>query len=394
MPKLCWVNAGIACFALLLVGIGSGITAADAQSSTSPVRLIPRIKEDRNQQQQASRRISLVVQVTDAAGKPLSGLKANDFTVLDNRKPQTIPAFREVDGQAFKADLHVMVVLDAVNDGGSGIGHLKKDFGKYLSEGKGPLPFPLSLVYISDAGAAESKPTTDRGVIAGQLAQLARNSHSSNCDDRFSSIEGSRISQQPGGAIGSRANDHASCVNARLVQSIEALRSILGEQQNVAGRGILVWAGPGWPMVADYGAGPGPEQPRGNYRDVLVELATNLRVAQLTLDAVSWEDFEHPKNSRQPIVTTDASVPSTPDQLAEESMALPALARLSGGQAFSRIKNFSDAFATLVADADRFYVLSFDSLPSKAPDEFRSIEVKVNRPDVTVRTSTGYYAQP
>jgi len=178
MPKLCWVNAGIACFALLLVGIGSGITAADAQSSTSPVQLIPRIKEDRNQQQQASRRISLVVQVTDAAGKPLSGLKANDFTVLDNRKPQTIPAFREVDGQAFKADLHVMVVLDAVNDGGSGIGHLKKDFGKYLSEGKGPLPFPLSLVYISDAGAAESKPTTDRGVIAGQLAQLARNSHS------------------------------------------------------------------------------------------------------------------------------------------------------------------------------------------------------------------------
>jgi hypothetical protein len=45
-------------------------------------------------------------------------------------------------------------------------------------------------------------------------------------------------------------------------------------------------------------------------------------------------------------------------------------------------------------DASNFYSMSFDSTPPAAGDEFHSIDVKVDRPGVIVRTESSYYAQP
>jgi hypothetical protein len=92
-------------------------------------------------------------------------------------------------------------------------------------------------------------------------------------------------------------------------------------------------------------------------------------------------------------VSVTASTPSTPDEIAETTMALPALTRQNGGQAVARVKNFAEAMDAFVADAADFYVLSFDSTPAAAADEFHSIDVKV-RPSVAVRTASSYYAQP
>jgi hypothetical protein len=145
-------------------------------------------------------------------------------------------------------------------------------------------------------------------------------------------------------------------------------------------------------LLAEFGSQAKAQ--RGNYRDVLVELMTNLREAQVTLDAVSWGDFEAPRNVRKPIMSVTASTPSTPDEIAEITMALPALARQNGGQAVAKVKNFADALDAFVADASDFYLLSFDLTPAAAADEFHSIEVKVDQPGMMVRTATSYYAQP
>ena len=398
MPRICSINAGMVWAALFAIAANGLAIAADAQdpASTASGQLIPRAKEDRERMEQASRRIVLNVQVTDLSNKPMSGLKPEDFTLLDNHKPQTIAAIREIDGQASSADAHVVLVLDAINDGGSAIGHLKKDLGKFLSQSHEPLAYPLSLAFVSNGGFTESQPSTDRAVIAGEFAEFARRPHSSDCEPA-QSIEGSRIqnsSGQPNLSHGSRTQERASCMDEQFARSVAALRTLIVEQQDVRGRAILVWAGPGWPLVAAYGAGPGPEGHRGNYRDVLVELMTSLHENQVTLDAISWGDFEHPRETRKPVISVDANVPSTPDEMAEEEIALPELARLSGGQAFAREKSFADSFAKFMTDVDRFYRVSFDSAVGSTPDEAHSIEVKVDRPGVTVRTSTTYFAQP
>jgi len=85
----------------------------------------------------------------------------------------------------------VVLILDAINDGGTAIAHLKKDLGKFLSQRHEPLAYPISLAFVSNGGVFESQPSTDRAYIAGQLAEFARRSHSSDCEPT-QSIEGSR----------------------------------------------------------------------------------------------------------------------------------------------------------------------------------------------------------
>jgi VWFA-related protein len=390
------VSIGVLGISLFMaVGIQLAVSVcAQSPDSTSPIRLIPRTKAEREQRYQARHRITLIAQITDMSGKPVTGLKAEDISLLDNLTPTRTTSFREFEGPASTANAHVLIVLDAINDGGSSIGHVKKDLGQFLAQDQGPLPFPIALVYASGAGETQSQPSTDRSAVAKQLAEFARRPREAGCDQAHF-IQGSRMdgqtmgSQSPGN---NSAAERADCMISHFTESVSALRSLIAEQNNVRGRTILIWTGRGWPLLADFGSQAAAQ--RGNYRDVLVELTTNLREAQVTLDAVSWGDFETPKNVRKPIVSVTASAPSSPDEIAELTMALPALARQNGGQAIAKVKNFADAMDAFLADAGDFYQLSFDSTPAPAADEFHSIDVKVDRPGMTIRAARSYYAQP
>jgi VWFA-related protein len=401
-PRFCSImpsrraSVGVLGISLFLVaGMPLAVSIrAQSPDSTSPVQLIPRTKAEREQRYQARHLITIIAQVADSSGKAVTGLKADDFSLLDNRKPTRTASFHEFEGLASRANLHVMLVLDAINDAGSSIGHVKKDLDKFLARGQGPLPFSIALVYASGAGVVtQSQPSTDRLAVAKQLAEFARRPREAGCDQAHF-IEGSRIDGQTMGSQSSRspAEERADCMILHFTESINALRSLISEQNNVRGRTILIWTGRGWPLLAEFGSQAKAQ--RGNYRDVLVELMTNLREAQVTLDAVSWGDFEAPRNVRKPIMSVTASTPSTPDEIAEITMALPALARQNGGQAVAKVKNFADALDAFVADASDFYLLSFDLTPAAAADEFHSIEVKVDQPGMMVRTATSYYAQP
>lgn len=390
-----WLSARVLCIPLLAAVSTQNALSIWAQSPdmTSPVQLIPRTKAEREQRYQARHLITLIVQAADSSGKPVTGLKADDFVLLDNQKPTRAASFREIEGLAGTAKVHVMLVLDAINDGGSSIGHVKKDLDKFLSQDQGPLPFPIALVFASGGGATESQPSTDRTVVARQLAEFARLPREAECDQPHF-IEGSRMDGQAMGSQSPKdsAEERADCMISHFTESVNALRSLIAEQKNIPGRTILIWTSRGWPLLADFGTRA--EAHRGNYRDVLVELTTNLREAQVTLYAVSGGDFEAPKSVRKPIMSVTASAPSTPDDIAEMTMALPALARQNGGQAIAKVKNFAGAMTNIVADAGDFYVLSFDSTPAAAANEFHAIDVKVGRPGMTVRSASSYYAQP
>ncbi|HMH11984.1 MAG TPA: VWA domain-containing protein [Edaphobacter sp.] len=376
-------SAGVLCIPFLAAMSNQNALSVRAQNpdTTSPIQLVPRTKAQREQKYEAEHHISLLVKVTDLSDKPVNGLKADDFSVLDNQKPQKIERFREVDGKTFRADVHVLVVLDAINDGGSAVGHVKKDLDKFLSRGSGPLPFPFSLVFISSAGVLQTQPSTDRASIASRLAELARRPRDIECTLIEKLVPGMRAFSPQAGPRD--AITQADCNYNHFRESINALRNLLGEKQNVRDRTILIWAGQGWPLGG-----------LGNYPDVLVELNTDLRKGQVTLDAVSWSEFYVPKGFRSGITSVTASAPQTADQVAAAAMRLPVIARQNGGQAIAKVKNFGSAMSACLADRNDFYVLTFDSAPAATADEFHSIEVKVDRPGVNVRTASSYYAQP
>src|ERR1700735_1818082 len=84
-------------------------------SGQSP-RLVPRSHLDRERTYQIQHRIILNVQVTDASGKPATGWKAQDFTLVDDQTPRTNLSFKAVEGATATIPAHVILVLDAVNN--------------------------------------------------------------------------------------------------------------------------------------------------------------------------------------------------------------------------------------------------------------------------------------
>jgi hypothetical protein len=85
---------------------------------------------------------------------------------------------------------------------------------------------------------------------------------------------------------------------------------------------------------------------------------------------------------------------ATADQASSGNLALPVLAYQSGGQVLEESTDLAADIDKCIADAKSYYVLSFDSAPAVNADEYHSLQVKVNKPGLTVRTNTAYYAQP
>jgi len=88
-----------------------------------------------------------------------------------------------------------------------------------------------------------------------------------------------------------------------------------------------------------------------------------------------------------------AEGPLTEKQATASDLSLPAIATQSGDRVFES-KNIAAQIARCVADVQAYYALSFDSVPSSDPDEYHSLQVKVNKPGVTVFTNSLYYAEP
>ncbi|HXS76310.1 MAG TPA: hypothetical protein VN753_09035 [Terracidiphilus sp.] len=368
---------------LLLLGLSAGDdpsrVSAQSRQSSQPVQLIPRTKEQREQIYKAEHRISVVAQVTDSKGTPITGLISDDFKLLDNQRPQKISEFRELGENSFAASARVVVVLDGINDGGSAIGPLRKDLDRFLSQGSNSLRVPLSLAFVGDvpkllfldsvprmsAGAAviETQPTTDRASVRSSLKLLARHSHQIDC---------------------LTADDGASqsyCQAEHTAGSLTALMKILEKRRNNRAPTFLIWVGRGWPLVSER---------RGYYRDWLVQLNADLRLAHVILCAVSRDGFVISKRFPEPLPG-----PGTPDEDAEMQMTVQALAISSGGLSEGKVKNLATVISKVEEEEARgFYCLSFDSAPSAKVDEYRPIQLEVKRPNAMVRTSAGYYAQP
>jgi hypothetical protein len=74
-------------------------------------------------------------------------------------------------------------------------------------------------------------------------------------------------------------------------------------------------------------------------------------------------------------------------------LSLQALAYQSGGLVLTSAKDIAGQIAHCVADSESYYSIAFEYSPAPQFGEYHSLEVKVNRPDITTRTRTLYYAE-
>jgi VWFA-related protein len=161
------------------------------------------------------------------------------------------------------------------------------------------------------------------------------------------------------------------------------------------GRKLVVWISPGWPfLISGMDQVLESQKQKQWFFDSIVALSDGFRRARITLynidplgtaDALSLRATDY-KQFLKPVKKAD--------QADIGDLALQVLASQSGGRVLNSSNDLAGEIATCAADANSYYVLSFEGLPGDGPNEYHALEIKIDKPGLTVRTRSGYYAQP
>ena len=378
-------------FIFLLLEILVGACKATGQSD-SP-RLVPRTPEQQKAQYEANRRITLSVVITDASGGAVTGLKQNDFTILENGTARPIVSFNEID-QGATAQVHGVLVVDGINSSESALHRQRKEIKEFLSHAR-TLPISVAIAAVSNGGVSEGSASTDSGALIRDLEMRTANLQGQDCDTALpGSDTASRMSSSwPTSAQRTAGASKTDCRTGGFNASMTALHQLFAGEANAQGRAIVIWLGPGWPIPSEKQSGQimsGASTGRAN--DMVSTLSSDILAGQIEFDAVSWAEFAVPKGVRRPDASADLNGASLTEQ--EAMLTIPALAKESGGLAYARIKNIQGMLGQLLSEEASFYRITFDPAAAIKPDDFRTVLVKVATPGVTVRTLQSYFEQP
>jgi VWFA-related protein len=347
------------------------LSAVSGQNTSSP-QLQPRTAEPGKKPPTGTdRRVMIDVQVTDKFGAPVRGLQQQDFTILDDKLPENILSFQAVDSAAPSTSdppLEVVLVVDAVNATFQAVSNARNELKKFLLQNGGKLPQPMSLIIFADTGTEmQNSFSRDGNVLAALL-------------DKYEL--GLRTINRSQGIYG--AAD-------RFNMSLKTVSQLAAYEEKQPGRKLVIWISPGWPLLSGprtYLSGKEEQQLFGS----IVAASTVLRRARVTfysVDPFGLGDFRRAVYYEEFLKGVSSPSHSVPGNL-----GLPVLAVQTGGRVLNLTNDITTAIAECAADANAFYVLSFDAPRADKPDEYHSLAITVDKPGMTARTRTGYYAQP
>ncbi len=315
-----------------------------------------------------------------------------------NQQPQTIASFQEVRDGGSTAHAHAFFVVDMLNNSTHDLAAAHKAIEGLAGTGK-QLPLPTSLAILTENGMELSGASRNATELATEFKRTTRGFHPNDCTEDWNNAAlGTAVAVTSVDELNrvryrhNTADKIGACLNEKYQRSFTALLEFANGQQNVSGRSILIWIGPGWPVLSGSQFASEARGVRQSLFGNLVQASIQMREGQVTLDAVSWPVSSPVSRVNYHDMETLMRQTSTEKQTSALSVALPVLAHMSGGQVYWNAKNLTAGLAACLADANSYYVLGFDSEPSIAGDEFRSIEVTANRPGATTRTITEYVA--
>jgi VWFA-related protein len=340
--------------------------------NTPPPQLHPRPAEPEKvpSPPPADRQIELTVQLTDKSGAAVRGLQKEDFTVLDDKRPQSILSFKAVDEPAAASPVEIVLVVDAVNASFQSVTYERDELRKFLLQNGGKLAQPVSLVVFADTGTQMQQGSSRDG---NALAALY---------DQYET--GLRIINRSQGFYG--AAD-------RFTLSLHTLTSLATYEAKQPGRKLMIWFSPGWPLLT----GPSIEYTRKDeegFFSSIVALSNELRAANVTLYSIDPLGLADAGGVR--ISYYEEFLKGVPfaSRAQAANLSLQVLAVQSGGRVLNASNDITAEISKCTADAEAFYVLSFEAAHADHANEYHAIDVKVDKPGTKARTRTGYYAQP
>jgi VWFA-related protein len=317
----------------------------------------------------AARPISLDVLVTDHGGKPVAGLEPFDFNILDNNQPRKVLSFRRTDGTVgSKIDppVEVIIVLDAVNLPYQAATQLRLDIEKFLRQNDGHLSQPVSLFIFSSQGLhVQPAPSQDGNALATIL-------HNSTGTVRARGTAGDVFG-----------------LAEQFQTSVKTMAGIADNEAHKPGRKMLVWIGPGWPLLEDRRFIQTNESKLSYFHSV-IDLSKKLREARITVYGLYgivgvtshglWEAYLKPLKD--------------PHKAETGHLALQVLVTETGGRVLDPSTDLPGEIRSCISDIGEYYTLTFAPPAATSADEFHELKVQVDQAALAARTTTGYYDQP
>jgi VWFA-related protein len=311
-----------------------------------------------------STQMTIHVTVDTHNAEPIAGLTQDDFTLFDNKHPQTITGFRAISG----AMTSVIIVLDTINLPYTEVSFARQQLNQFLSANGGHLPQPTTLAVLQDSGLkVHPQFTTDGNALRSEL-------------DRFS--------------IGLRELPNSTGVygrEERLQTSLNALKGLVAQLPQEGAKRII-WISPGWPLLGGPEIELNPSQ-RNPIFGSIVAIATELRRSNIIVDTVS------PAGASQDVGVTNLyqnflRAPRRTGDVELGDLGLQVITIQSGGLLLNGSNDIAGLIQHVIAQTTGGYELTFTPAPGERENEYHELQVKVRRPATTVHTTAGYYARP
>jgi VWFA-related protein len=330
--------------------------------------LIRRTPESEAARVQHDRHITLDIEVADGAHKPLTGLAQSDFTLLDNGARKPLTSFQEIDAHTTHSPTEAVLVFDAMNATFEDAGIMRQGIDAFLRQNGGRLPLPVSILFLTDTGSK-------LGVSSSDGVELAKDFSRNQTPIRVLDS-----AQGIGGAMD------------RERRSVRALQMISEYEATRPGRKLVLWIGPGWPLLAGPRTSELSAENARRYYDTVVGLTTQLRRAQITLYSVAPLNLSHGTGQTAFLYQSFLKGVTAPGQADSPNLGVQVLAIHSGGLVLEKSGDLPAQINRCLADSASFYEVTFDADPGDEAGVYHSIDVTVDRPGAVARTNTAYYA--
>jgi VWFA-related protein len=334
-----------------------------------------------------SREVLLDVSVVDAAGRPVTGLRASDFTVTEDGVTQTVKRLEEhlpmsADDTArmqsgpslppntftnytpmANSNARVVILLDALDTPVTAQEYLRNQLIAFL---KSMQPGPaIAIFQLAD------DIRLIQGFTADRQALLAAAQSSRDMPSLFRPVDGNRVEYRESKHELVRASMQ---MLGRYLAGFPGRKSLIwftGDLPVFTGQNplSLIGSGHAYPFKDTFSLDELPDDPGS-----LADEQTLSRVAVDPVDARGLEGG------------------ALLARMSKDIYNLESVAHATGGKAFYNTNGFKEILADIVSNSSNYYSLSYAPANRSWDGQFRHIKVTVDRPNLRVQHREGYFA--
>jgi len=334
-----------------------------------------------------TRIVVLDVVVKDKKGNIITNLSKNDFTVLEDRQPQTIRTFEPPSAHVMPPDTAnqlvvtsaadlpkigdapiTILVLDELNTQFSDMAYARHELEKYLLAQPDILKQPTALLVASNTRFQLLQDFTQKR--ADVLSALKKHFPEYPWKLQQSGKSG------PGAA-------------ERIAQSMASLLQIAEATRGTRGRKNVIWVGVNAPGVDLVGADPVTIKVMG---DLTRRLTQTLLADRVTLNYINPTANDSSTVGLMVGDDDDATMVDTDPFGAD--VDFNQFAPATGGQILFSRNDIDAEIKTTIDQGSNYYTLSYS--PTNANEDaakYRNIRIKMSNPDLIAVTREGYYPE-